>query len=114
MLKKFSDTFFRGDFPNKGKEVYKDHVEEVRSLVEPGRLLEYKITDGWGPLCEFLGEEVPDTPFPRGNDMADFYQRCQTRNRRQMLNALVQAFTVGGSLLATGFVGMVVFKRFAK
>ena len=75
MLSKFFQTFFRGDFPNKGKQVYLDHVEEIRSLVPPERLLEYQIGDGYGPLCEFLGEEIPDTPFPRGNDMADFFQR---------------------------------------
>ena len=114
MLNKFFDTFFHGDFPNKGKEVFLEHYEEVRSLVPRERLLEFNISDGWGPLCEFLGEEIPDTPFPRGNDMADFYRRCQTRNRRQMLNALFQAFTVSGGLLATGLVGLVLFRRFVK
>lgn len=114
MLNKFFETFFRGDFPNKGKQVYLDHVEEVRSLVPPERLLEYQIKDGWGPLCEFLGEEVPDTPFPRGNDMADFFNRCRTRNRRQMMNAALQAFTMGGALLATGVAAAIVFKRFSR
>lgn len=114
MLNKFFETFFRGDFPNKGKQVYHDHVEQVRSLVPPERLLEYKISDGWGPLCQFLGEEIPDTPFPRGNDMAFFYSRCQTRNRRQMMNSALQAFTIGGSILAMGFAGMMVFKRFVR
>ncbi|KAL2381947.1 hypothetical protein RJZ90_003623 [Blastomyces dermatitidis] len=47
MLQKFFDTFFKGDFPNKGKQVYLNHVEEVRSLVPKQRLLEYKIGEGW-------------------------------------------------------------------
>ena len=115
MLNKFFETFFRDDFPNKGKDVYREHYDEVRSLVPPEKLLEYSISDGWGPLCEFLGEEIPvDTPFPRGNEMADFYKRCRKRNRRQMLNALFQAFTLGGSLFATGIVGMAVFNRLVK
>ncbi|CRG83604.1 hypothetical protein PISL3812_00958 [Talaromyces islandicus] len=112
MLNKFFDTFFRGDFPNQGKQVYKDHVEEVRSLVPSDRLLEYKITDGWGPLCEFLGEEVPETPFPSGNDMANFKKRCSTRNRMQMLNAALQACTMGGALLLTGVAGMMIYNRY--
>jgi hypothetical protein len=112
MLNKFFETFFRGDFPNQGKQVYKDHVEEVRSLVPSDRLLEYKITDGWGPLCEFLGEEVPDTPFPSGNDMANFKKRCSTRNRMQMLNAALQACTMGGALLLTGVAGMIIYSRY--
>ncbi|KAL2003156.1 hypothetical protein VTN02DRAFT_4851 [Thermoascus thermophilus] len=114
MLKKFFDTFFRGDFPNKGKQVYLEHVEEVRRLVPPERLLEYKISDGWGPLCEFLGEEVPDTPFPRGNDMAHFYNRCRTRNRRQMMNAALHAVTMGGAVLAVGAAVAFAFKRFVR
>ncbi|KAJ5407128.1 hypothetical protein N7465_008412 [Penicillium sp. CMV-2018d] len=113
MLNKFFETFFRGDFPGKGKQVYEDHVAEVRSLVPPERLLEYNINDGWAPLCEFLEEEVPDTPFPRGNDMADFYKRCSTRNRHQMMNAAFQAVTIGGSLLAAGFAATLAFKRFS-
>ena len=26
---------------------------------------------GWGPLCEFLGVEEPDKPFPRLNDAGE-------------------------------------------
>ncbi|KAK2801560.1 hypothetical protein FQN51_005267 [Onygenales sp. PD_10] len=112
MLQKFFDTFFKGDFPNKGKQVYLNHVEEVRSLVPAERLLEYKIGEGWGPLCEFLGEEIPDTPFPRGNDMQGFVDRCRTRNRRQMMNAGLQAVVMSGSIIATGLAVTMAFKRF--
>lgn len=114
MLSKFFQTFFRGDFPNKGKQVYEDHVAQIRSMVPPERLLEYQIGDGYGPLCEFLGEEMPDTQFPRGNDMADFFKRCRGRNRRQMMNAALQAFTMGGTILATGLAATMAFKRFAR
>ncbi|UKZ80265.1 hypothetical protein TrVFT333_008022 [Trichoderma virens FT-333] len=87
MLKKFFDTFFEGDFPNRGKDVFRKHYEEVRSLVPKDRLLEYKVTDGWGPLCEFLGEAIPkDSPFPNVNDNSDFVTRSRRRNRNQMKN----------------------------
>ncbi|KAF7717513.1 P-loop containing nucleoside triphosphate hydrolase [Penicillium ucsense] len=114
MLNTFFETFFRGDFPGKGKQVYNEHVELVRSLVPADRLLEYNINDGWAPLCEFLEEELPDTPFPRGNDMADFYKRCSTRNRHQMMNAALQAVTMAGAVVATGFAATMVFKRFVR
>lgn len=26
------------------------------------------LSDGWEPLCKFLGVPVPDEPFPRAND----------------------------------------------
>ena len=36
---------------------------------EGERRLEYRLSDGWAPLCQFLGCDVPqDTPFPRVNE----------------------------------------------
>lgn len=32
-----------------------------------GKLLVMRITDGWEPLCRFLGHPIPDAPFPRLN-----------------------------------------------
>ena len=29
------------------------------------------MTDGWAPLCKFLGVKVPATPFPNVNDRAE-------------------------------------------
>jgi hypothetical protein len=108
MLQKFFDTFFKGDFPNKGKEVFLNHYEEVRSLVPKERLLEYKVTDGWEPLCEFLGEPVPkDCGFPNVNDNSDFVTRSRRRNRNQMYNCALRYF-VNASTVALG--GWAVYK----
>ncbi|KAJ4859329.1 hypothetical protein T069G_07596 [Trichoderma breve] len=93
MLKKFFDTFFEGDFPNRGKDVFRKHYEEVRSLVPKDRLLEYRVTDGWGPLCEFLGEPIPKgSSFPNVNDNSDFVTRSRRRNRNQMKNVAFRYF----------------------
>lgn len=87
MLKKFFDTFFRGDFVNQGKEVYINHYNEVRSLVAKENLLEFRVQDGWEPLCEFLEQPVPmGCKFPNVNDNSDFVSRSRRRNRMQMLN----------------------------
>ena len=40
----------------------------VRKLVPEENLLEFHVKQGWEPLCEFLGEPVPEGPFPRTND----------------------------------------------
>ncbi|TWU71758.1 hypothetical protein ED733_001693 [Metarhizium rileyi] len=91
MLKKLFDAFFDGDFPHRGKDVFRRHYKEVRSLVHKDRLLEYTITDDWGPLCEFLGEPVPkDVSFPRINDNSDFVSRSRRRNRNQMKNVALR------------------------
>lgn len=56
------------------REAFHAHYAKVRAAVEgqEGRLLEYKVQDGWGPLCEFLGKEVPKGEFPRVNDSREF------------------------------------------
>lgn len=46
--------------------------EEIRRLVPARRLLEWSPSDGWEPLCAFLGREVPDEPFPNVNDGDSF------------------------------------------
>lgn len=38
----------------------------------PDRLLDYHVVDRWGPLCEFLGVEIPETPFPHVNKTNQF------------------------------------------
>lgn len=101
MLRKFFDTFFEGTFPTTGKDVYRRHYADIRSLVPPENLLEYQIQDGWGPLCTFLGHAVPDEDFPQSNDVTAFVQRSRRRNRRQMLNVALR-FALGIMLVWIG------------
>jgi hypothetical protein len=43
------------------------------AVVWNGRLLEYRVEQGWGPLCGFLGVPEPeDVAFPRSNDRKYF------------------------------------------
>ncbi len=51
------------------------HNDEVVAGVAPARLLVWKPSDGWEPLCEFLEVPVPTQPFPRVNDSAQFADR---------------------------------------
>ncbi|MFC4308514.1 sulfotransferase family protein [Steroidobacter flavus] len=41
------------------------HNAEVKEYFSSDRLLVFDVRQGWGPLCEFLGVTVPETPFPR-------------------------------------------------
>lgn len=54
----------------RSKQEYRKHYALVRSLAPKERLLEFKLSDGWAPLCEFLGKDVPDEPFPHVNETA--------------------------------------------
>ncbi|WP_374574784.1 sulfotransferase family protein [Phenylobacterium sp.] len=51
------------------------HNEAVKAAIPADRLLVYQVKEGWGPLCGFLGAPAPDTPFPRTNDRAEFWDR---------------------------------------
>lgn len=68
------DGTFDGRFadPEHAKAVFERHNESVRRSVPAGQLLVFDVADGWGPLCEFLGVGVPDTPFPRLNDVESY------------------------------------------
>ena len=61
-------------------EVFKRHNEEVKKHVPPERLLVYEVKEGWKPLCEFLGVEIPEEkPFPHLNDTEAFKEMVQQR-----------------------------------
>ncbi|KXZ46457.1 hypothetical protein GPECTOR_43g893 [Gonium pectorale] len=93
---------FGGRFNDKeaARQVYEAHLAEVRRLVPKERLLEFSVADGWGPLCDFLGKPVPEEPFPRANDRAQFTKLAQVirRNaaRLRLLFAASNAAAVAG------------------
>jgi len=62
----------RGTMDDKAKAIarYHAHIEEVKAAVPADRLLVFEVTQGWQPLCAFLGVPVPDEPFPNLNDRA--------------------------------------------
>ncbi|PKS08721.1 hypothetical protein jhhlp_004774 [Lomentospora prolificans] len=64
------------DAEQKAKDKYREHYALVRRVTPKERLLEFKLADGWEPLCEFLGKPVPDTPFPHLNDQAWFDEKA--------------------------------------
>ncbi|HZU14267.1 MAG TPA: sulfotransferase [Chloroflexota bacterium] len=57
-------------------DIFTRHIETVRETVDPNRLLVYEVSQGWEPLCAFLGVPVPDgLEFPHLNDTESFQQR---------------------------------------
>jgi Sulfotransferase domain len=65
---------FEGRFEDRDYAIakYHQHNEAVRAGVPEDRLLVYEVKEGWGPLCDFLGVEAPDAPFPHLNDRDSF------------------------------------------
>lgn len=59
-------------------DVFQAHNDYVRGHAPADRLLEFEAAQGWEPLCEFLGCEVPREPFPRVNTTEEFQARRAT------------------------------------
>ncbi|EJD48130.1 hypothetical protein AURDEDRAFT_61312 [Auricularia subglabra TFB-10046 SS5] len=55
----------------RAREAYDRHYRTIRETVPPENLLEYKLGEGWEPLCKFLDRPVPNAPFPWINDAAE-------------------------------------------
>ena len=54
------------------KRAYDAHNAAVRAEADPDRLVEWQPGDGWAPLCDALGVDVPSTPFPHVNTTEEF------------------------------------------
>ncbi|MBN9571469.1 MAG: sulfotransferase family protein, partial [Alphaproteobacteria bacterium] len=55
--------------------VFNRHNEEVRRVIPKDRLLVFQASEGWEPLCRFLGVPVPGEPFPKTNTSEEFMAR---------------------------------------
>ena len=58
--------------------IYEAHIAEVQATVPPERLLTYEVGTGWGPLCAFLGVDVPETDYPNTNSTKEFQERTSS------------------------------------
>jgi hypothetical protein len=77
---------------------FQDHIDEVKRTVPPERLLVHEAKDGWGPLCAFLGVPVPEVPYPRVNDTAEFKRRVVAATVISWLLLLMPLTVIAGVL----------------
>ncbi|KAK4897383.1 hypothetical protein LTR27_004903 [Elasticomyces elasticus] len=76
----------------RSKAAYRHHYRDIQEFVPAERLLNFKLSDGWGPLCRFLNKDIPDEPFPHENE---------TRANRQ---GFKEVGTIGMKHIATNVV----------
>ncbi|KAF1804260.1 P-loop containing nucleoside triphosphate hydrolase protein [Mucor lusitanicus] len=60
------------------KKIYLDHIEDVKKTVPAERLLIMELGEGWTRLCNFLGKEIPNEPYPSTNSSEDFQKLIRT------------------------------------
>ena len=107
--------FFRAgskrELQQNAKVVYREHYAHVRAITPKERLLNFQLKEGWGPLCEFLGKDVPRVPFPRLHEGDALRERVREFQVRGVLN-VVRNLMVGILSIVVGWVAVVwAFRR---
>jgi hypothetical protein len=72
MRSRFTDQWSDADT---AKAIYERHNQEVRDAIPKDRLVEWKASQGWEPLCAALGLPVPNEPFPLTNTTEEWLAR---------------------------------------
>ena len=73
--------YFEGRFSDKDFAVkrYTEWNEEIKAMYDEDDLLVYQVTEGWKPVCDFLGVPVPEEePFPHLNHPDNFHERSSS------------------------------------
>ena len=65
---------FQGKFEDKGEaeKIFNKHIADVKAYVPADKLLVYDVSEGWGPLCRFLGVPEPNEALPHLNKKENF------------------------------------------
>jgi len=79
---------------------YRSHNAYVLSCAPKEQLLVYSMGDGWGPLCEFLGREIPDKPFPHRNKKGSI--TMELINESALFKRIKTEMVISSSLLIAG------------
>lgn len=88
------------------KKDFLEHDAMVKELVPPERLLIFKLSDGWEPLCKFLGKPIPEKPFPHLNERAwlnEKFRIASALSRKKGSNSwayLITSVAVGAGAFA--------------
>ena len=99
----FCRTDNKEELQASARTLYREHYESVRRICPKERLLNYRLEDGWGPLCDFLGKEEPGVPFPRLNEGAALAEKFNEFNKRSLLLVLRNVALVIVSILVAVF-----------
>nr|CAB3262191.1 uncharacterized protein LOC100178565 [Phallusia mammillata] len=63
------------------RALFRQHNYNVLKKAPMDKLLVYNVSEGWEPLCEFLGVEIPDKPFPHKNKDAGVMKEMAQNNK---------------------------------
>jgi hypothetical protein len=114
LAKKIMKGYFRADtqeqLRDNAKSIFRDHYNLVRRVTPKDRLLEFELSTGWAPLCDFLDMEIPDKPFPRINDTAAMQEKLGIIMRRSVKVGVTRTLLIGGPMCAV-LVALAYFRQ---
>ena len=88
------------------KARYRQHNARVQAVIPAEKLLVYNVKEGWKPLCEFLGCDVPSIQFPHANVGHSDTKKTMTKKIKQ---AKMEALLVFIFVLAALFIVAALF-----
>jgi hypothetical protein len=93
------------------RKAYDRHHNTIREMVPPGKLLEYRMGEGWEPLCEFLSKPVPDERFPWVNEAAELQKTIMRKVARNIRGAIKVLTPWIGGAVVVGVGSWLLVKR---
>ena len=84
------------------RATYNSHYARIRAAVPKEQLLEYRLGDGWEPLCNFLDRPVPTSEFPWVNETEALQRTIKNKVKRDLLAAGAKLVPWVGALAAVG------------
>ena len=83
---------FHGDFEDKDKAIqhFNAHVEQVKATVPADKLLIFEVSQGWDPLCKFLGVPGKTKKMHTSHVLYTCIQ-CRTSRSRMSMTRLSSA-----------------------
>ena len=90
------------DFEMNAESAYLRHYEQLEGkLREKNReYLNWHVQEGWKPICEFLGRDVPKVKFPRKNQRDDHDRTIESLMKKRVAAALGRISVAVGCILA--------------
>lgn len=64
----------QGKFDDKAatEKIFNQYIADVNAYVPEDKLLVFNVSEGWEPLCKFLGVPIPNQPLPHLNKKENF------------------------------------------
>lgn len=85
---------------------YRKHYDDIRANIPSERLLDFQLSQGWRPLCHFLGKDIPDESFPWVNETEALKERIalfHVEKRKELIDTVVTrvlpVFVIAGAVI---------------